>query len=47
MCPDMRVTTLADILKAMKGEGGDVIELDETIRQNAKRAIDEMIRLGQ
>ncbi|MBS7175070.1 quinolinate synthase NadA [Massiliimalia timonensis] len=47
MCPDMRVTTLADILKAMKGEGGDVIELDETIRKNAKRAIDEMIRLGQ
>ncbi len=47
MCADMRLTTLMDVKKALLGTGGEVITLDETLRQNAKHAIDEMIRLGK
>ncbi len=47
MCPDMRITTLMDVYKALKGDGGVVIEIDEEIRLAAKKAIDTMIELGQ
>lgn len=46
MCPDMRITTLLDVKKALTGAGGRVIELEEELRLKAKHAIDEMIRLG-
>jgi quinolinate synthase len=46
MCPNMKMTTLADVLACVKGEGGEVIEMDEEVRVGAKRCIDEMIRLG-
>ena len=46
MCPDMRITNLTDVYHALNGTGGLVIELDEALRQKAKRPIDEMIRLG-
>ncbi|MBR5496066.1 MAG: quinolinate synthase NadA [Oscillospiraceae bacterium] len=46
VCPDMRMTTLEDVYKAITGEGGEKIELDEQLRLKAKHAIDEMIRLG-
>lgn len=46
MCPDMRLTTLLDVYKALTGESGKMIQLDEEQRLRAKRPIDEMIRLG-
>lgn len=46
LCPDMRITTLADVLAALQGTGGEVIELEEDLRLSAKRPIDEMLRLG-
>ncbi len=46
VCPDMRMTTLEDVYNAIVGEGGEKIELDEQLRLKAKKAIDEMIRLG-
>lgn len=46
ICPDMRITTLADVLAALQGTGGEVIELEENLRLSAKRPIDEMLRLG-
>lgn len=46
MCPDMRITTITDVYKAMLGETGEEIILDEQLRLNAKKPIDEMISLG-
>lgn len=46
MCPNMKMTTLADVLACVKGEGGEVIEMEPEIIAGAKRCIDEMIRLG-
>lgn len=47
LCPDMKLTTLMDVYGALKGEGGEKIELSEELRLKAKHPIDEMIRLGQ
>lgn len=46
MCPNMKMTTLADVLACVKGEGGEVMEMEPEIIAGAKRCIDEMIRLG-
>lgn len=45
VCPNMRYTTLENVLKCCKGEG-EQIELDEETRIGAKRCIDRMIELG-
>lgn len=45
-CKDMKYTTPESILKALKGEGGEIIELPEDLRIKAKHSIDEMLRLG-
>lgn len=45
VCPNMRYTTLEDVLACCKGEG-EQIELDEETRLGAKRCIDRMIELG-
>ena len=45
VCPNMRYTTLEDVLECCKGNGEE-IELDEEIRLGAKRCIDRMIELG-
>lgn len=47
LCPNMRVTTLMDVLQAVSGEGGLQIEMDDETIKKAKHCIDEMIRLGQ
>ena len=47
LCPDMRLTTLAEVRRALLGTGGDEIVIDETLRRRALRPIEEMIRLGQ
>lgn len=46
ICPNMRITSLMDVYKAMTGEGGLVIEMDEDTIKKARKCIDEMIRLG-
>jgi len=45
-CKDMKYTTPESILAALKGEGGEIIELPEELRKKAKHSIDEMLRLG-
>lgn len=45
VCPNMRYTTLEDVLECCK-DNGEEIELDEEIRLGAKRCIDRMIELG-
>ncbi len=45
VCPNMRYTTLENVLECCKGEG-EQIELDEETRIGAKRCIDRMIELG-
>lgn len=47
LCPNMKATTLIDLLSAVRGTGGEDIELDtETIRA-ARVCIDRMIELGK
>ena len=45
VCPNMRYTTLENVLECCKGEG-EQIELNEETRIGAKRCIDKMIELG-
>ena len=47
MCPDMRITTLMDVYKAIEGTGGTGIELDAELIQKAKVPIDAMIEFGK
>ena len=47
ICPDMRFTTLSDVCQALKGLGGEEIILDPEMANQARKTIDEMIRLGQ
>lgn len=46
ICPNMKSTTLVDLYNCIKGEAGEEIILDEDTIRDAKRCIDEMIRLG-
>ena len=45
-CRDMKITSLEDVYRAVIGDGGEEIELDEAIRTAAKRSIDNMIKYG-
>ncbi|MGI6269862.1 MAG: quinolinate synthase NadA [Candidatus Howiella sp.] len=46
LCPDMRITSLMDVYRAMRGEGGEEILLDPSVEAGARRCIDRMIALG-
>ena len=46
ICPDMKLTTLADLLNAVKGCGGEEITLDARTLRAARTCIDRMIELG-
>ncbi len=46
ICENMKATTLMDVLHCCQGTGGEVIELDQDTLTNARKCIDEMIRLG-
>lgn len=46
ICPNMKSTTLVDLYNCVKGIGGEEIKLDDTTIKDAKKCIDEMIRLG-
>ncbi len=45
-CEDMKKISLEDILKALKGEGGEEIILPEDLRKKALIAINRMLELG-
>lgn len=47
VCPDMKLTTLEDVLNAINGEGGEEIELTEEVRLSAKGCIDNMIKYSK
>ena len=42
----MKITTLEDVYKAVIGEQGESIELDEALRKKALKSIDKMLELG-
>ncbi len=46
ICPDMKATTLVDVYDCVRGAGGEEIVLDGQTLVQARRCIDEMIRLG-
>lgn len=46
ICPNMKLTTLIDLYNCVKGQGGEEIFLDDDTIRDAKKCIDEMIRLG-
>lgn len=46
ICPNMKSTTLVDVYNCLKGNGGEEIKLDDQTITDARKCIDEMIRLG-
>ena len=46
VCKDMKYISPETLLKAINGEVGEKIEIDEELRIAAKKSIDEMLRLG-
>ena len=46
LCPNMKATTLIDVLNAVSGTGGEEIILDDETIKLAKKCIDKMIELG-
>ena len=46
VCHNMKSTTLVDVLRAVTGEGGEEIELSPDVIRDARRSINEMLRLG-
>ncbi len=47
ICHDMKLTTLADVYHCICGNAGEEIVLPEEVMDNARRCLDEMIRLGE
>jgi quinolinate synthase len=47
ICPDMKLTTLADVLNCVKGDGGEEVVLDEETIKAARGCIDRMVELGK
>jgi len=46
VCHNMRLTTLADVYNCVKGDGGEKVYLNLDVISNARKCIDEMLRLG-
>lgn len=47
VCNDMRLTTLADVYRCVKGLAGEEIVLSDEVMDKARKCIDTMITLGQ
>ena len=45
-CTNMKVTTLMDVYNCLKGRGGEVIELPQSVMEGAGRCIHRMVELG-
>ncbi|MEE1186613.1 MAG: quinolinate synthase NadA [Acutalibacteraceae bacterium] len=46
VCHNMKLITLADVYNCVRGVAGEEIKMSEKTRLDAKRSIDEMLRLG-
>lgn len=46
VCHNMKLTTLADVLRCLEGRGGEEIILDENLRRQAVKCIEKMIEYG-
>ena len=46
ICPNMKATTLVDVYNCLTGNGGEELVMDEKTIADARKCIDEMIRLG-
>ncbi len=46
ICPNMKATTLVDVLDCVKGQGGEEIEMSAEMIASARKCIDKMIELG-
>ena len=46
VCEDMKLTTLEGLYRALRGEGGLIVKLEEDLRLRAKNSIDAMLRYG-
>lgn len=46
LCHNMKITTLADVYNAVRGEGGEEIVMDEATRVAAVKCIEKMIEYG-
>jgi len=46
ICPNMKLTTLIDVLNCVKGDGGEEVVLDDETIAAARVCIDKMIELG-
>jgi len=46
LCPNMKITTLVDVLNCVEGTSFEEIVLDDVTISEAKRCIDKMIELG-
>ncbi len=46
LCPNMKLTSLPNVLSALRGEAGEEIRLSEEVCQSARICIDRMIALG-
>lgn len=47
VCHNMKATTLIDVLNCVNGTGGEEIVMSDTLIENARKCIDEMLRLGR
>ena len=47
LCPNMKITTLVDVLNCVEGIGGEEIVLDDETINDAKLCIDKMIELSK
>ena len=47
LCPNMKITTLVDVLNCVEGIGGEEIALDDETINDAKLCIDKMIELSK
>lgn len=46
VCHNMKLTTLMDVYNCVKGDGGEVIEMDPEVMEKAGKCIHTMIELG-
>ena len=46
ICPNMKLTTLPDVLRAIEGRGGEDISIPADIEERARRALERMLALG-
>ncbi len=46
VCPNMKITSLMDVYRAIAGIGGEEIILSDDLMRDARRPIDKMIKLG-